>query len=88
MEVEKRVKLIEEAIMMLKDLIIRHDERLDKVEKDGRNTTEDFNFKLNALIDSQIRNETELTEIKESIIELRKLSESTIKRVENLENQK
>jgi len=95
MDVEKRVKLMEEAIMMLRDLIIRHDERLDKVEKDGRNNAEDFNFKLNALVDSQIRNEGEfkevkdsITELKETIIELRKLSESTIKRVENLENQK
>lgn len=86
MDVEKRVKLMEEAIIMLKDLIIRHDERLDKVEKESKSNAEDFNFKFNALIDSQIRNETEITEIKETIIELRKLSESTIKRVENLEN--
>lgn len=86
MEAENRIKLIEEAIMIMKDLIIRHDERLDNFGEQLRESREDFNFKINALIDSQIRNETDMTEIKESIIELRKSAESTLKRVGNLED--
>lgn len=93
METEKRIKLIEEAIVIMKDLIVRHDERFDDIRKDKKASDEDFNFKLNALIDSQIRNETEfrevkdsISEVKESIIELRKLSESNIKRIEKIEN--
>lgn len=93
MDVEKRIKLIEEAIVIMKDLIVRHDERFDDIQSDKKASDEDFNFKLNALVDSQIRNETEfqgvrgsISEVKDSIIELRKLSESSIKRIENLEN--
>ncbi len=86
MDVENRVKLIEEAIVIMKNLIIRHDERLDKSKEERKASNEDFNFKMNALIDSQIRNETEFSAVKDSIIELRKLSESNIKRIENLEN--
>jgi hypothetical protein len=93
LETEKRVKLIEEAIMMMKDLIIRHDERLDdfdlkinETRKEMLESREDFNFKLNALIDSQIRTGSDLATVKDSIIELRKTAESTLKRVEKIEN--
>ena len=85
METEKRVKLIEEAIMMMKDLIIRHDERLDdfdlkinETRKEMLESREDFNFKLNALIDSQIRTGSDPATVKGSIIELRKTAESTL----------
>jgi hypothetical protein len=85
METEKRVKLIEEAIMMMKDLIIRHDERLDdfdlkinETRKEMLESREDFNFKLNALIDSQIRTGSVFATVKDSIIELRKTAESTL----------
>jgi hypothetical protein len=85
METEKRVKLIEEAIMMMKDLIIRHDERLDdfdlkinETRKEMFESREDFNFKLNALIDSQIRTGSVFATVKDSIIELRKTAESTL----------
>ncbi|MCD9184848.1 MAG: hypothetical protein LUM44_00325 [Pyrinomonadaceae bacterium] len=81
MDVEKRVKLMEEAIMMLKDLIIRHDERLDTFQAEIRESREDFNFKMNALIDSQIRNEAEISQ-------LREVTKSALQRIENLENQK
>ena len=100
METEKRVELIEEAIVVMKNLLVNHDERLESHHKNLENfhaaieterrerkeSREDFEFKLNALIDSQIRNEIEFKEIKESIIELRKTAESTLKRVEKLEN--
>ena len=86
METEKRINLIEEAIVMMKDLIIRHDERLDDFDRQMRESREDFNFKINALIDSQIRTKSDFAEVKESIIELRKSAESTFKRVERLEH--
>jgi hypothetical protein len=85
METEKRVKLIKEAIRMMKDLIIRHDERLDdfdlkinETRKEMLESREDFNFKLNALIDSQIRTGSVFATVKDSIIELRKTAESTL----------
>ena len=85
METEKRVKLIKEAIRMMKDLIIRHDERLDdfdlkinETRKEMFESREDFNFKLNALIDSQIRTGSVFATVKDSIIELRKTAESTL----------
>lgn len=100
MEAEKRIKLIEEVLVVLKNLAVNHDERLESHHKrlenfhealeterrERKESREDFEFKLNALIDSQIRNEVEFKEIKESIIELRKTAESTLKRVEKLEN--
>ena len=36
MDVENRVKLIEEAIVIMKNLIIRHDERLDKSKEERK----------------------------------------------------
>ena len=86
MDIEKRVKMIEEAIMLMKDLIIRHDERLDTFQTEIRESREDFNFKMNALIDAQIRNEAEFKEVKESIVDLRDVSKSALQRIENLEN--
>ena len=89
---EERIKRVEEAILMMRDLVVRHEERIDghdeklrafyKAMEDSR---EDFNFKLNALIDAQIRNESDIKALKESTQELRKASESQLKRIENLE---
>lgn len=93
METEKRIKLIEEAIVIMKNLLVNHDERLESHYKSMENfreamkserrerkeAREDFEFKLNALIDAQIRNEN-------AAVELRKSAESTLKRVEKLEN--
>ena len=93
MENEERFRRIEEAILTMKDLVVRHEERLDenyfefKNEKIEREESrKDFDFKFNALIDSQIRSESEIIEIKEAIKELKEVSQSQLKRIENLEN--
>ena len=90
---EERVKRVEEAIVLMKDLLISHenrldnyDQRLDDYYKAMRESREDFEFKLNALIDAQLRNETEIAELKESSRELNEASQSQLKRIENLEN--
>jgi hypothetical protein len=93
MENEERFRRIEEAILTMKDLVVRHEEQLDenyfefKNEKTEREESrKDFDFKFNALIDSQIRSESEIIEIKEAIKELKEVSQSQMKRIENLEN--
>jgi len=51
------------------------------VERNEREESrKDFDFKLNALIDAQIRNQDEISELKE-------VSKLILKRVERLENQ-
>jgi len=86
MENEERFKKIEEAILLMKDLVVRHKDRIDNHDKKLsdfykaiEDSREDFNFKLNALIDAQLRNESHITQLKEA-------SESQLKRIENLEN--
>ncbi len=90
---EERLKHIEEAILLMKDLVLRHEERIDghdeKLERflfalgEERQLREeankDFNFKLNALIDAQIRNEA-------GIEKLNNASQAQLKRIENLED--
>jgi hypothetical protein len=90
---EERIGRIEEAIITMQNLIVSHDERLEDYFKALRESREDFNFKLNALIDAQIRNETDITQLKESIKELavstndlKEASQSQLQRIENLEN--
>ena len=92
MENEERINRVEEAIVIMKDLLLRHEERLDGNQKEIQNekseraeSRKDFEFKLNALIDSQIRSESEIIEIKEAIKELKEVSQSQLKRIENLE---
>jgi hypothetical protein len=91
---EERIKRVEEAILIMKDLLLRHEERLDENYNEIKNEKitrqefrKDFEFKLNALIDSQIRSEAEIIEIKEAIKELKEVSQAHLKRIENLENQ-
>jgi predicted nucleic acid-binding Zn-ribbon protein len=97
---EERIKRVEEAVLTMKDLLVRHEERLDEHDEriDDHNeklrafykamedSREDFNFKLNALIDAQIRNESDITTLKDSTKELKEASELQLKRIENLEN--
>jgi hypothetical protein len=98
MSLENRVSVVEEAIVIMKDLLVSHDERLESyfnalnseqserenalnAERTAREESrKDFDFKLNALIDAQIRNQDEISELKEA-------SKSILKRVEGLENQ-
>ena len=58
MSLENRVDKIEEAILIMKDLLVSHNDRLDDYYKALEESREDFEFKLNALIDSQMRNES------------------------------
>ena len=83
---EERIKHVEEAIVIMKDLLVRHEGRLDGIQTEQKEDRDNFNFKLNALIDSQIRTEAELIEIKESIKELRNASQTQLQRIERLEN--
>lgn len=79
MSLENRVDRIEEAILIMKGLPVSHDERLENYFKALEESREDFEFKINALVDSQIRNEAEINELKET-------SKSTLQRIQRLEN--
>ena len=64
MSLENRMSVVEEAVLIMKDLLISHDERLENyfdalnAERSEREESrKDFEFKLNALIDAQIRNQ-------------------------------
>ena len=93
MSLESRVGKIEDAIVIMKDLLVSHDERLEdyfnalnRERHEREESRRDFEFKVNALIDSQIKTEAELIEIKESIIELRHTSDSALERIQRLES--
>jgi len=84
---EERIKRVEEAVLIMKDLLLRHegrhdehDEKLRAFYKAMEDSRENFDFKLNALIDAQIRNESDIAKLKEA-------SQAQLKRIENLENQ-
>lgn len=57
MSLENRVDKIEDAILIMKDLLVSHDEQLEDYYKAFQKSREDFDFKINALIDAQMRNE-------------------------------
>ena len=78
MSTEERVKRIEKAMVLMQELIVRHEERIDTFDVDFKRSREDFEFKLNALIDAQLKNE-------EGIAELRHASASQLTRIERLE---
>ena len=93
MELEERVRILEHATIIMRDLVVSHDERLEDYFRALRESREDFNFKLNALIDAQIRSESDTAELKESINELRisssdlkEASQSQLQRIITLEN--
>ncbi len=56
---EERIKRIEGAILKITDLLLFHDGRMDDFYKALRESREDFEFKMNALIDAQINNQSE-----------------------------
>ena len=85
MNVEDRVNRMEDVIVLLKDLIVRHEERLDTFDVDFERSRRDFDFKMNALIDAQLKNEEGIAELQKSIGELRDESRSQVKRIEKLE---
>ena len=63
-----RVKQLEEAVLLLKDIVLRHDEAHDE----QRTVNDDFMFKMNALIDAQIRENEGLKAIKDRLNKLEK----------------
>jgi len=79
MSIEERVGRVEEAILTMKDLLLNQNDRLDDYYKALRESRKDFEFKMNALIDSQMRSEAEIIELKEA-------SKSALARIERLEN--
>ena len=78
MSLENRMTAVEKAVLTLEKLVISHDERLEDYYKAMEESRRDFEFKMNALIDSQIRTEAEIRELKET-------SNSTLKRLDRLE---
>jgi hypothetical protein len=90
---EERLKRLEDVAFIVKDAIVNHNERMDDflsaLENERREREEfnkDFEFKLNALIDAQLRNETDIRELKESSKELKEASQAQLKRIEILES--
>jgi predicted DNA-binding protein len=90
---EERLKRLEDVAFIVKDAIVNHSERMDDFllalenERRGREEfNKDFEFKLNALIDAQLRNETNIRELKESSKELKEASQAQLKRIEILES--
>ena len=78
MDAEHRLTKVEEAIEIMKSLLVSHDERLEDYYKAMEESRRDFEFKMNALIDSQIRTEAELRELNET-------SKTTLERLDRLE---
>jgi predicted RNase H-like nuclease (RuvC/YqgF family) len=78
MSLENRLTAVEQAVIELKTLVISHDDRLEDYYKALEESRRDFEFKMNALIDSQIRTEAEIRELKET-------SKSTLERLDRLE---
>ena len=66
MSLESRVAKIEDAIGIMKDLLVSHNERLEDYFNALNESRRDFEFKINALIDSQIRNQDEISQLKEA----------------------
>ncbi|HSK70620.1 MAG TPA: hypothetical protein VK892_02910 [Pyrinomonadaceae bacterium] len=99
---EERIKRVEEAIVIMKDLLVHQSGRLDgyfnaleREREERKESRKYFEFKLNALIDAQIKNEDDIAKLKDSATELRKstevllkVSKSTIERVKKLEKNK
>ncbi len=72
----ERVKTVEDAIVLLTKLVSNHDDRLyDSLKED-----ENLNAKISALVDAQIRNETKLDKMIESI----KIAHSRLDHLESI----
>ena len=79
MSLENRVNRIEEAIQIMKICSSATTSGWKITFMHYNESRQDFDLKINALIDSQIRNQDEIGELKEA-------SKSILKRVEKLEN--
>lgn len=68
-KVEKRVQTVEEAIILLKELTISHDDRLESFLfglEELRAGQKETNEKINMLIDAQMRTENNIGELRAS----------------------
>lgn len=63
--IEKRDDLIEQAILQMRDLLISHDNRLEDYYKALRESREEFIFKMNALVDAQVKGEDDMRRSRE-----------------------
>jgi hypothetical protein len=86
MNSEERDKAIVDAINLMKQLLLLHEERLDNQAFEIKNSRKDFDFKMNALIDAQLKNEEGFSELRRSIQELRDESMSQMQRIQKLES--
>lgn len=93
MSIEERVNRIEDAIGIMKNLLVSHDERLEGYFRALERSREEFEFKMGALVDSQIRTEAEIAELKQSSLELKQVSislkdasQSQLSRIEAIES--
>ena len=66
----ERIKQVEEAVITMKDLILRFDERVDTFRDDMIRSREDFEFKMNTVIDAQIRNDEQIAELSSKVNKL------------------
>ncbi len=89
---DERIKRVEEAIVIMKDLIVRYDERIDifverlvTFDEEMKKSREDFEFKINAVVDSQIRNDEQIAKLNISTNKLEIASRSQLGRIEKLE---
>ena len=74
---EEKVNKIEEAILIMKNLLASHDDqRMENYFHDLRESRKDFELKMNALINAQIKNKAEIGVLKEA-------SRSPLNRIEN-----
>ena len=89
---DERIKRVEEAIVIIKDLIVRYDERIDifverlvTFDEEMKKSREDLEFKINAVVDSQIRNYEQIAKLNISTNKLEIASRSQLGRIEKLE---
>ena len=67
---QDKIQKVEEAILVMKDLLFNHynhfEDYLSALEMNGKSgkNLANFDFKLNALIDSQIKNEIDIRNLK------------------------
>ncbi len=75
-KVERKVNTIEQALQILTELIVSHDERLIK----SWSNNEDLNAKISALVDAQIRGEDKL----QMLVNAQVRSESALEKLTRL----
>ena len=70
MTAQERIDRMEDVMVVINKLLVRHAERIDTFDADFKRSREDFEFRMNAVIDAQLNNESEIEKLKESTTEL------------------